>query len=194
MSPNPEPVDDLNNLETSNRRREWRPFMEKYGIQKLAEIGVYEGQNFKRMIAHNPELAVGVDVWREEGIPGQNDSDKSQEELDSAYRHLEHKYIGHKNVKIIRDYTVKAAELFPDEFFDCIYIDADHTYEGAKADVEAWHPKVKKGGFVIGDDYWDRYSPKRHVRFGVVKAVNEFADKNGLTVHPLSLHGWIILK
>lgn len=190
----PEAIRDLNNLEVENRRRVWKPFMEKYGCQKIAEVGVFQGQNFKRMIAHNPEIAVGVDVWREEGIPGQNDADLPQEELDGIYRHLEHKYINHPNVKIIRDYTVKAAETFPDGFFDLIYIDADHTYEGAKRDVEAWYPKVKSGGFVTGDDYWDRFSPKRHVRFGVVKAVNEFAKLNNLTVFELTLHGWAIIK
>lgn len=187
-------IEDLNNLPVKSRRRVWRAFMEKYDCQKIAEIGVFQGQNFELMVAHNPELAVGVDVWREDGIPGQNDADLPQEELDAMYRHLEHKYINNKNVKLIRDYTVKAAELFEDESLDLIYIDANHTYEGAKADIEAWYTKVKKGGFVTGDDYWDRMSPKRHVRFGVVRAVNEFAEKNGLTVHPLTLHGWVILK
>lgn len=190
----PESINDLNNLEVENRRRVWQFFMEKYNCQKIAEVGVFQGQNFKRMIAHNPELAVGVDVWREEGIAGQNDADLPQEELDAIYRHLEAKYIGHKNVKIIRDYTVQSASLFPDEFFDLVYIDANHEYSAVKDDINAWYKKVRSGGFVTGDDYWDRISPKRHVRFGVVRAVNEFAEKNRLTVYPLNLHGWCILK
>lgn len=190
----PQAVQDLNNLPTHNRRRFWQSFMEKYGCQKIAEIGVYKGENFRRMVAHKPKYAVGVDIWKEEGIPGQNDADLSQEELDAMYRNLCYKYREYPNITILRDYTTKAAEIFPDGFFDLIYIDADHTYEGCKKDLEMWYPKVRAGGFVTGDDYWDRYSPKRHVRFGVVRAVNEFAEKNGLTVHPLTLHGWVIIK
>ena len=29
---------------------------------------------------------------------------------------------------------------------DAIYIDGDHTYEGAKSDIEIWLPKLKIGG------------------------------------------------
>jgi len=190
----PEPVKDLDELPNHNRRRFWDSFMKKYDCQKIAEIGVYKGENFRRMVAHRPKIAVGVDIWKEEGIPGQNDSDHSQSELDAMYRNLCYKYREHPNIKFLRDYTVEAASIFPDGYLDFVYIDANHTYEGAKADVEAWFPKVREGGFVVGDDYWDRYSPKRHVRFGVVRAVNEFAANNGLTVYPISLHGWCILK
>jgi len=187
-------VKDLVDLKTSERRRIWKPFMEKYECQCIAEIGVFKAQNFLKMIEHEPIIAFGIDVWREEGIPSQNDADLKQEELDEIYRNIQKMFIEKNNIKIIRDYTTKASEIFPDGFFDLIYIDADHTYEGVKKDIEAWYSKVKTGGFVTGDDYWDRISPKRHVRFGVKKAINEFAKNNNLIVHELPLHGWLIIK
>lgn len=50
---------------------------------------------------------------------------------------------------------------------DLVYIDADHSYEAVKADIEAWLPHVKPGGFIAGHDYQPDQQP------GVVRAVNE---------------------
>jgi len=55
---------------------------------------------------------------------------------------------------------------FEDGSVDLVFIDADHTYAGAKADVENWLPKVKPGGVLCGHDYGrDEY--------GVTQAVHE---------------------
>jgi hypothetical protein len=32
-------------------------------------------------------------------------------------------------------------------------IDGDHSYEAVKADIQAWLPKMKRGGVISGDDY-----------------------------------------
>lgn len=50
--------------------------------------------------------------------------------------------------------------------FDMIFIDADHSYEAVKQDIEDWFPKLKKGGIIIGHDYHDFE--------GVKKAVHEY--------------------
>ncbi len=63
--------------------------------------------------------------------------------------------------------SVEAAKLFEDGSLDFVFIDGDHTYESASADMDAWLPKIKRGGVIAGHDYqpetWD----------GVVKAVQE---------------------
>jgi predicted O-methyltransferase YrrM len=70
--------------------------------------------------------------------------------------------------------SITAAEKLKDRRFDFVYIDADHTYEGVKADLDAWYPLVKKGGVFGGDDYLNTTCP------GVNKAVNEFVVKHEL--------------
>lgn len=60
---------------------------------------------------------------------------------------------------------------------DFVYIDADHTYEHVKRDLEHYYPKVKKGGLVAGHDI----NNKRE-EFGVVKAVCEFAKGKRLRI------------
>jgi hypothetical protein len=62
---------------------------------------------------------------------------------------------------------------FPDSYFDWVYIDGNHLYEHVKLDLETYYPKVKRGGYVAGDDYglrgwWDN---------GVQQAVDEFVGQ-----------------
>ena len=47
----------------------------------------------------------------------------------------------------IRASSVAAADTFADRSLDFVFIDADHSYEAAKADIAAWRSKVKPGGF-----------------------------------------------
>jgi len=190
----PKEIIDLQSLEFSKKRRIWQPFMEKYNCQKIAEIGILEAQNFKRMIAHEPEIAVAVDHWREDGVAARNDGGFTQETLDRFYENFKSDMVDKSFVKTYREYTVDAAKHFPDNYFDLIYIDADHSYEGCKADIEAWYPKVKKGGFIIGDDYSDYVAPVTGVVFGVVKAVTEFSKKYNLKIYELPSHGWVAIK
>ena len=48
--------------------------------------------------------------------------------------------------------SVSAASEFPDNHFDLIFIDADHSEEAVRADVSAWLPKLKDTGHMIGHD------------------------------------------
>ena len=70
--------------------------------------------------------------------------------------------------KFIQMDSAEAANLFEDESLDYVYIDGDHSYEGAKKDLIAWYPKVKKGGFFGGHDYI------KTRQCNVIPAVDEF--------------------
>lgn len=61
----------------------------------------------------------------------------------------------------------------PDGYFDWIYIDGDHLYEGVKRDILAAAPKVKEGGLLVFNDY-ATWSPTSMSHCGVARAVNEF--------------------
>ena len=59
-----------------------------------------------------------------------------------------------------------AAKVFADNSLAAVFIDGDHDYEPAKADIRAWWSKVKPGGYLCGH-YYCRMFP------GVVRAVTE---------------------
>lgn len=66
----------------------------------------------------------------------------------------------------VKGYSDKVAHQFEDDFFDSVFIDADHEYEPMEKDLEAWLPKVKKGGILAGHDYVQSQQ-------GVIKAVDQ---------------------
>ena len=190
-------VKDLQNIEKKGRfrRRQWEPIMKKYDMQRVCEVGVFNGDHFKLMIAHEPELAVAVDLWRDDGIPSQNDTNRTQEFLDDLYRRFEDDMSVYPFVRVIRDFSTKACDRFPDNFFDLIYIDADHSYEGCLADIKAWYPKMKSGCALTGDDY-RHGKTKAGTRFGVIKAVQTFIKNNKLedNFFEFPWKGWGIIK
>ncbi|MEG5057143.1 class I SAM-dependent methyltransferase [Microcoleus sp. A2-C5] len=77
---------------------------------------------------------------------------------------------------------------FPDEYFDWIYIDADHAYEGVCKDIQQGYPKVKPDGMMIFNDYTN-WSVCEVMPYGVAKAVNEFCIANNWEIVFLALHG-----
>lgn len=48
--------------------------------------------------------------------------------------------------------SVKMAEQVKDASVDFVFIDADHHYESVLADIYAWTPKVRLGGWLGGHD------------------------------------------
>src|SRR6266404_2061019 len=143
-----EVIKDLSELGIIIDSRMWRPFMEKYDCQKICEIGVLTGLNFNLMIKHNPQVAVAVDTWREDSVLSRH----SQEFFDECYEDMKKLNARNPFVQILREYSFDAVKHFPDEYFDLIYIDGDHSFEGCFRDLQDWYPKVKKGKFLVGDD------------------------------------------
>jgi len=188
-----EVIDDLNALEWNKKFRVWRPFMEKYDCQFVCEVGVRSGRNFEKMIEHGPEEAYAIDIWKDDGVASRNDVAYSQEVLDKQYEDFKERMESKPFVWIRRYYSVEAATSFGDETLDFIYIDADHTYEGVMADLEAWYPKVKKGGFVLGDDFV-RHKTRTGVRYGVMEAVTKFANINELSFFVFPRSKWGMIK
>ena len=75
------------------------------------------------------------------------------------------------NVNIINDFSINAANKFPDNFFDIVYIDANHNYDSVSEDIKTWYPKVKSNGCICGDDFNQNYP-------GLMKAVFDFFEPN----------------
>jgi predicted O-methyltransferase YrrM len=77
---------------------------------------------------------------------------------------------GVSNVRLMPTTTLDAARTWT-EPIDCLYVDADHSYEAVRADLEAWVPHVKPGGLILGDDYGNEAFP------GVAQAWDEFEQR-----------------
>ena len=160
---------------------------------KGVEIGVLKGDYSKIILErwHRGTLYL-VDTWRHLSeyidMNGQDD----QYHYNCLIETCNNIKPWQDRTHIIRMDSIKSAHLFPDEYFDFIYIDADHSYEGVAKDLEAWWPKIKKGGLFCGDDYipddgdiWLIVGDKQEYagKFGVRKAVNEFITTKDLVLY-----------
>jgi len=146
-----------------------RDIIKKRNINIFVEIGLWQGSIIEYM---NKALSIkeywGVDSWK--FFPSNDNktlvtfyntiTKKQWEELSFiAYQ----KMIKFAAVKIIRLESVMAAKLFPDNYFDMVFIDANHDYEHVCNDITVWFPKIKKGGLISGDDL-DRSQVKKAIR------------------------------
>jgi hypothetical protein len=61
---------------------------------------------------------------------------------------------------------------FPDNYFDFIYIDGDHSLEGVWRDIVVAKRKVKTNGFLVFDDYQLFSHYEGFQAYGVVQCVN----------------------
>ncbi len=93
--------------------------------------------------------------------------DLMEKEFPEAFSHVI-KTLGFDDiVSLIKLPSVEAAAGFEDHSLSFVFLDADHLYEGIKADIAAWRDKVKPGGSLSGHDY------TAEMWAGVQKAVDE---------------------
>ena len=74
------------------------------------------------------------------------------------------------NITLHQNYSYNTDHIFPDEHFDVIYIDGDHSYDSVIRDLNLYMPKLKHGGIICGHDY-------SHVHPETVKAINDYFGK-----------------
>jgi len=49
--------------------------------------------------------------------------------------------------------TQEAGRVLQDHSVDLVFVDGDHSYAGAKRDIDAWLSKVRPGGIMSGHDF-----------------------------------------
>ena len=145
------------------------------------EIGVATGKYSKTLLDSTDLKTIYLlDSWKHYSETEYKDaSNKKQEKQDEFYKMVcgMAKPYGDR-AKIIRGDCTVVVNDFEDEFFDFLYIDANHMYNAIYRDLRQWYPKSKKGGVFSGHDYMNRCNYVGEC--GVKKAVDEFCDEMGV--------------
>lgn len=134
--------------------------------RKILELGVLHGRSVRAMLDNSGARVWCVDSWRGPGasIPGGPRGRRATEEDYQIFlaniADVKHRVI------IFRMTTDEAYRRLSRDFFDMIFIDANHSYEAVRADIINYLPVLKKGGLMCGHDYNKNWP-------GVVRAVNE---------------------
>ena len=149
---------------------------------KFVEVGVWKGDFSKQIWSiSNPNLLVLVDSWTfDEKVRGcapqvSGEEPLNQNFFDQAKKDTYDKFKNIQNVHILDCNSQEASSKYEDNFFDYIYIDAEHTYQAVTKDLEVWYPKLKKNGTLFGDDYYWR---EEDDTLSLHRAYQEFIQKN----------------
>lgn len=94
--------------------------------------------------------------------------------------------IDNEQIKLISGKSWVTLAKFPDNYFDVIYIDADHTYSAVRKDLNIAKDKIKNGGIIICNDFTN-WAVGAMEAYGVYKATCEFINEHNVEVEYLSL-------
>lgn len=147
--------------------------IKRNGFKSVVELGIWKGATMAPLLALNPDIKyIGIDLYApqpdgecETYLPDDNGHAWDHEAYyDNAMRIVE----AHPNATVIRDYTTapEVLDSIPAGSIDLVFIDADHSYTGARADIDAWLTKIRPGGIICGHDYCNDFP-------GVMEAVDE---------------------
>jgi hypothetical protein len=138
-----------------------------------AEVGVYEGHVSQALLTTFPRLRmVMVDPWKP--FDGGDWTGSQSEEFFRQVKLAAMNRVSDmiERCLILEMESVDAARHISNKSLDFVFVDANHRYECAIADINAWWPKIRLGGLISGHDYNDAR--------GVKQAVAEFSQSTGL--------------
>jgi hypothetical protein len=156
----------------------------KYGWPNIvAEVGVRSGTNAFNILSEYPIKHITLIDPYAPYIDGENAVTEEAQNRE-LYQVLLTMRPLFGRVSLMLMSSVEASKFFPFEYFDYVYIDANHSYESVKEDLINWYPKTK---LLAGHDYGGSHK-------GVVQAVDEFVSNNNLTLIKFSDRDWLIDK
>lgn len=123
------------------------------GFNKGVEIGVLDGIYSAILCETNPDLKLySVDKWEVYPIYKNR---RRQWQYNIFYDEAQKKLAPYKNCQIIKEWSMDAVKMFPDESLDFVFIDANHDFEHITEDIAQWGKKVRVGGIISGHDFGD---------------------------------------
>jgi predicted O-methyltransferase YrrM len=128
------------------------------------EIGVWKGAS-SIMMSRHPNLTnvIGIDLFSFE---------HQREEVDAFV----HALMGNGTIDIIASESGRAVpelrKILNGRGIDILFIDGDHSVQGARSDFELYSPLVKPGGFICFDDVMDS-SMSSGVREAIMELIRD---------------------
>ena len=143
------------------------------------EIGVWKGRFTRTVLSVvQPSVMYLVDPYiaQQNAGTGEQSGQNTQADLDRIFaetlQKIKNTTPSSTRIEFIRKFSAEANADIPDGALDWMYIDGDHSYTGCAADLQLAIKKVRRGGWIICDDY--------RPSCGVVQAVQDACQSNQL--------------
>lgn len=129
----------------------------------VVELGSYLGRSTAYLSSKvNSAVIIAVDRWPYHAQIA--DRVETREDLYGSFL-SNMRQCKCQNVMPLRTSSTMASGIIQNHL-GAVYVDADHSYEAAKEDIQLWLPKVRPGGILAGHDYGAEHE-------GVKRAVDE---------------------
>lgn len=152
----------------------------------FVELGCYKGKSTSFIGVEIHKQKRDINFFAVDSFEGAtNSTDENEVKAYIGISEIEEAYtnnvepIGNK-ISTIISLSHEASQYFEDGSVNCLFIDAGHSYEAVKKDIDCWLPKMKPNGIIVGHDYtaWE----------GVNQAVTEIFG----TPHKVDNDCWFI--
>lgn len=146
----------------------------KNNVNTYLEIGIREGTTFKSRVPYVHTKCVAIDCWDIFTNSNHNPDMQDQNTRKNQYDNLVNLFKDNSKVQVIKQFSnhKETINSFENNFFDIIFIDGDHSYEGVKEDLNNWWSKCNT--LFCGHDYMLTKTIWNGVECGVKKAIDEF--------------------
>jgi glycosyltransferase involved in cell wall biosynthesis len=163
----------------------WMTFEELQYLYEMAgshkcigELGSWKGRSTNALATACKGIVYAIDTWNgSKELRDDTNWMAKQEDIFATFLKNTEQFT---NIITNRKAGMEACHDYEDKSFDAVFIDAGHTYEEVKEDIDAWLPKARM--ILCGHDYQPDFW------MGVVKAVDEKFGK------PDEIHGSIWTK
>lgn len=161
------------------------------------ELGVFAGEFAVELFALQPSQLYLIDAWQgdEKGelfSADENGNNHKTVLANDLKENVARIFANQPNVHILCNWTQDAIPTLPDNSLDYVYIDADHSYEGVKRDLELILPKMKQRCLIMGHDYEVNFDKAGYLfLFGVKKAVDEFCLNHDFRLVAKGMDGYV---
>ena len=127
-----------------------------------AEIGVFAGDFSEILLRRaipsklhlvDPWISVPDEAYRDALYSGNRLDQAGMDQLHQSVVNRFRKEIEVETVVIHRERSEEALKALPDGQLDWIYLDGDHTFPVVLSDLRLAREKVRRGGYISGDDY-----------------------------------------
>lgn len=119
----------------------------------IAEIGVYRGKGTAMWNVDLINAGINYEYFAIDNFLGLGEGETHDKDYYQIVKENLNTIIN--NIHLIKNNSEEESKNYPDNYFDIVYLDADHDERSVKNDILHWLPKVKKGGVICGDDYVD---------------------------------------
>jgi hypothetical protein len=184
---------DLSDPRVKNRQMRWHVLLdliEDNEYKNIVEVGSQEGRTPWYILTNTKrpdEVSVSlIDPYEMYDNYGYKEPFKMSDAERAAKMYLS-EFIKNGKCTMHKKYSNEGCREFEDESVDLVFIDANHSYNFVKEDIECWYPKIRPGGILAGHDYCSSFP-------GVEKATREYFEPLGKEIELDHNSVWIVRK